>query len=162
MSKVANAVALASPRDVDRQEWALRQAEALRAREWASLDVANLIEELESMAGSDLAACRSALARVVEHLLKLEYSHAAEPRRGWRASARNARVLAGETLQSSPSVEGKLDLDRIYRVGRELAVGGMEDWDDPGAGETPAACPYTLRQLLDARWWPQSRHGLRP
>ena len=72
----------------DHYAWTKQQAAELRrlaaARANSTLDLANLAEEVESLGRSDLATVRSQLRRIIEHLLKLEHSPAAEPRFGWR------------------------------------------------------------------------------
>jgi hypothetical protein len=67
--------------------WSAEQASALRkAAESGTnlpLDWENLAEEIESLGRSMRSELRGRLATVVEHLLKLEFSPAPEPRRGW-------------------------------------------------------------------------------
>jgi hypothetical protein len=76
----------------DYYAWTKQQAAELRAmaarRVSSTLDLENLAEEVESLGRSDLNSIRSQIQRVIEHLLKLEYSPALEPRRDWRDSGR--------------------------------------------------------------------------
>jgi hypothetical protein len=69
----------------DYYAWTKEQAAALRAmaagRVSSALDLENLAEEVESWGRSDLNTVRSQFQRIIEHLLKLEYSPSAEPRR---------------------------------------------------------------------------------
>lgn len=135
----------------------LREAAAERPN--AQLDWANLAEEIDSMGRSDAKALGSAIMRVIEHLLKLEHSPAAAPRAGWRTSVVNQRIAAWEEIDASPSLRGRVDLERAYARGRRLALDGLAA-DGAAVTELPGACPYALEQILDDDWWPVNRHGL--
>jgi len=141
------------------QEQGRRLREAGASRVNAPVDWDNLAEEIESMGRSELSAVESALMRVMEHLLKLEFSPAVDPRRGWAASVVEHRARAAKDLKASPSLRGRIDLDGEYQTARELAVLGLAR-DGVESGDLPDACPYTLEQLLDRAWWPANRHGL--
>src|SRR2546421_9988813 len=94
--------------DLDFYEWTQEQARVLReaasARVNLPIDWENVAEEIESMGRSDLSAASSQLARVIEHLLKLEYSPAREPRAGWEDSVALHPVQAEGILADSPSL----------------------------------------------------------
>jgi hypothetical protein len=77
--------------DDDFYVWIERQAALLRARRFEELDLDHLIEEVEALARAELNAVLSNASVIIEHLLKLEHSPAAEPRAGWRASVREHR-----------------------------------------------------------------------
>lgn len=149
--------------DTDYLAWTEEQArllrEASRERINTPIDWENVAEEIESMGRSELRAVESALVRVIEHLLKLEYSPAAEPRGNWRRTVREQRDQAIDGLEDSPSLRGKIDLTKAYRRGRDYAAEGLEQ-DRLPADLMPADCPYSLEQLLDTGWWPTNRHGL--
>ena len=152
-----------APYEADFYAWTQDQARRLReaaaARVNLPLDFENLAEEVESMGRSDARAVNSALTRIIEHVLKLEYSPAREPRGGWEDSVSIQRDHALADLSDSPSLYGKIDLAGAYR--RALIVGkrglGRDGIAPP---KLPSECPYTLDQLLDPDWWPASRHGL--
>ncbi len=76
--------------DEDFFAWTKEQAEGLRSAAQGgsnrALDWENLAEEIEDLARSQLHVARAARSRrIIEHLLKLEYSPATDPRRGWRS-----------------------------------------------------------------------------
>ncbi len=149
--------------DTDFLAWTQEQARLLRDaaqdRPNTPIDWENVAEEIESMGRSEANALASALTRVIEHLLKLEFSPVAGPRGGWRRSVREHRNQANDALDASPSLRGKLDLEKSYRRGRIYAVEGLEQ-DRVAAADLPAECPYTLDQILDDDWWPANRHDL--
>ena len=53
--------------------WAQHQAEALRAKDWAALDVAHLAEEVDDLRKTERRAVRSQLRLILSHLLKWHY-----------------------------------------------------------------------------------------
>ena len=65
--------------------WTRAQAGALRglaeARWNGPLDLARLAEEVEDLGSEQQWAVESQLERIIEHLLKLEYSPSTNPRR---------------------------------------------------------------------------------
>lgn len=145
--------------------WAHDQAAALRrladARANVGLDIPNLVEEVEGLARSERNAVVRQLERLIEHLLKLEHSPAAWPRRGWLTSIRGARAETLRHLTAAIRQEVEPDLQAVYEDGRYAAVQGLLDHGEVApAGDLPDLCPYTLDQLLDRGWFPANRHGL--
>ena len=83
--------------DEDFVAWTEQQAEALRAAGRSStnqlLDWENVAEEIESLGRSDRRELHSQIYRIIRHLAKLQFSPAADPRRGWRrVDCRRARA----------------------------------------------------------------------
>jgi Domain of unknown function DUF29 len=76
--------------------WAQQQAEALRTAAHGGsnqlLDWENLAEEIESLGTSQRSALAGYIMRIIQHLVKLEYSPAVEPRNGWRRTISLARL----------------------------------------------------------------------
>jgi len=148
--------------ETDFHRWALEQAEALRraaGHAGLALDWENLAGEIESMGRRELKSLLQTLIRVIEPLLKLEYAPARDPRRGWEESVIVHRRHARADLEMSPSLRGRIDLDRIYREARRDAARALAR-DGIAASELPEACPWTLDQLLDSDHWPANHHGL--
>lgn len=141
------------------QDQARRLRDAAAERVNAPIDWENLAEEVESMERSEVRALGSALMWVIEHLLKLEHAPAADRRPGWEESVLTHRVAAWEEMEASPSLRGRIDLERRYQDARRFAARGMAR-DGLPESVLPDACPYTLEQVLDHDWWPVNRHGL--
>ncbi|HRJ60287.1 MAG TPA: DUF29 domain-containing protein [Azospirillaceae bacterium] len=149
--------------DEDVYLWSVEQAAALRQAAASGtnlpVDWENVAEEIESVGRSELSSVESWLVRVIEHLLKLEYSPASDPRRGWRSSVREHRSRTIRELKASPSLRGKIDLADVYFDGRDAAADGLA-YDGLSADVLPDVCPWTLEQLLDRAFLPTNRHGL--
>jgi hypothetical protein len=145
--------------------WTRRQAEALRrlsAEHWnGPLDLQRLAEEVEDLGSSQRHAAESQIERVIEHLLKLEYSPSSAPRRQWLISVANARGHVAKRLTASMRQELQAGLAESYRRARRRAVLGF--WDhgeiDEAAALLPETCPYTLDEIVDEDWLPASQHG---
>ena len=148
-------------RDQDFDAWLAGQAAALRSGRLDELDLLDLAEELEDMGGSRRDAVESHLARIFEHLLKLEHSPARAPRRGWMESVATQRGALVAKLSNGGRLHRHVaeTFEACYRRGRKVAAVGLR-WDKVPADALPEACPYTLVQVLDEDWWPKSRHGL--
>ena len=151
--------------DRDYYAWALGQADELRrlaeTRPNAAIDFGHLIEEIEGLAGDSLNTVLSQLERLIVHLLKLEYSPAAYPRRAWQLSAVSSRreIQRRLTDRMRPKIEA--ELDGAYRHARKVAQAELlERRERQAAGSLPEASPYPLERLLLEDWYPATRHGL--
>jgi hypothetical protein len=120
--------------------WSEQQAQALRsaAREGsnAAIDWGNVAEEIESLGTSERRALASHVRTVIEHLMKLHSSAAADPPNGWRRSIRHTRAEIESILKSSPSL--RRELPRIVAeemaTARRLVAGDTTDYGEDPAG----------------------------
>jgi hypothetical protein len=134
--------------------WTGVQAEHLRARRFAALDLANLIEEVEGLGDAKKSAVLSNSSVVIEHLLKLQHSPATDPRAGWIDSILKHRTHLEFDL--TPRLRQILadELPRVYAIARRNADRGLRAHGEVAAGNAlPATCPYTVDQIIED-WWP--------
>ena len=124
MERVATLEAAHADYAEDIAAWAGSQAALLRAGRFESIDVENIAEEIESLARSDRRALRSHLTVIIEHLLKLMFSPAADSRALWRTSVINARFAIRTITQESPSL--KRDLEPLIASVHDGAAGLAE------------------------------------
>jgi hypothetical protein len=96
---------------------------------------------------------------VLEHLAKLEWSPAFDPRRSWADRIDGHRDRIAVLLRQSPCLRGALRgaLDDGWeltkpQVERALARSRTRL-------ELPVACPYTAPQVLGSEWFPRNRYG---
>ena len=111
--------------DEDFVRWSEEQSRALReaARSGVNLplDWENLAEEVESLGRSQRRELRSRIAVILEHLLKLERSPAADPRSGWMETIARERSEIELLLNDSPSLKGdvaRMIAEESLRVAR--------------------------------------------
>ena len=149
----------------DYYAWTKQQAAELRrlaaARANTTLDLENLAEEVESSGRSDLATVRSQLRRIVEHLLKLEHSPAAEPRFGWRESVIDPRDIISDVITATLRREVEAELAKTYQQGRRRAEAALiRHGEREAARALPATCAYSFDQIVGHDWYPDNRHGI--
>ena len=140
--------------ETDFYAWAAQQAAALRAKDWAALDLAHLAEEVEDLRKTERRGVQSQLRLILSHLLKW----ASQPARrsdSWRTIIANGRVLVQEALEDLPSLARELPA---------LATAAYPRARRDAAKETglplatfPEACPWPVAQVLDADFWPEDR-----
>jgi hypothetical protein len=61
--------------DSDFYGWTQQQAKLLRQKKWESLDLANLVEEIESLGRGERQELENRLAVLLGHLLKWQFQH---------------------------------------------------------------------------------------
>jgi hypothetical protein len=135
----------------EQQSSALR--EAARAGTNLPLDWENLAEEIESLGRSLRHELRSRIAVILEHLLKLEYSPASDPRRGWIETIVRERSEIELLLADNPSLRrdvGRIITEEAPRVARLTARVLRLHGEDRG---NLAAPTYIEGQVL-GDWFP--------
>ena len=121
----------------DYYAWTKQQATELRrlaaARAHSTLDLANLAEEVESLGTSQLSGVKSQMRRVMEHLVKLEYSPGVEPRAGWRQTIIEARDEIADDLTATLRRDAEAALDLLYQQSRRRARAALAEQGEPEA-----------------------------
>jgi hypothetical protein len=144
--------------DDDFYAWTQHQAAVLRELAVADnrFDRERVAEEIEDLGKSERNAVRSQLRRILEHLLKLDYSRAAPPRFGWIESVRDARQDLSDRITPSLRRDAESNLRRLYGDARERAEAALREYGEPeAAARLPRDCPYSLNQICDRAWYPQ-------
>jgi hypothetical protein len=145
--------------DDDYYAWTQYQAEVLRTMRRADnrLDRERVAEEIEDLGKSERDVVRSQIVRIVEHLLKLEYSPAADPRFDWMASIVEARRALADKITSTLQRDAEAMLPELYGDARELADIGLRKFGEHAtAARLPPICPYTLQQIRARGWYPKT------
>ena len=135
------------------------QATLLRARRFDELDLDNLIEEVEDLGRREHDMVESHIETILDHLLNLALSHAERPRRGWLVTVDKQRARLARKLTTTLRNHLQTALPAIY-AGLRRPVARQLEKDGVSPDALPAACPYTLDQILDPDWYPDSPHGL--
>ena len=133
--------------------WTQAQARALRHKNWATLDVDHLAEEIEDLGQSIEHAIESHLERLLLHLLKWRYDPAQDPRRGRRLTIRHARREIAKYVRRNPGLHDYPAhyLADAYHVARDDAP------DETGLPQEtfPETCPWPIERVLDPEFWPE-------
>jgi hypothetical protein len=141
--------------DRDYYAWIQHQVQALRERRIEDVDWANAAEEIEDLGKSEKRGIRSQLARLLEHLLKLQYARSrprATNRRGWELSTKGARIEMERLLNDSASLRVQLPelLAQAYRTARLEALRKARLSDET----VPESSPWTVEQVMDNSFLP--------
>ena len=135
--------------ELDYYQWTQAMVEALRERDYSSIDWDNLIEEIEDMGKSQKRAIESLLMRLTEHLLKLKYWESQKERNAkhWRSEVVNFRILLHKRLKESPSLKAK-----IAEIYAEIFPGCKRSVEQ--LFELPEQANLDLENVLDENWFP--------
>ena len=118
--------------ETDFSAWTQAQAEAIRAKDLARLDIEHLAEEIESVGISDEHTITRQRQRLLHHVLKWQYQPTHRGR-SWRRCIDQARDAIADRITRSPSLQGypAQRLALAYRRARRDAM------TDTGPGLAP-------------------------
>ncbi|EAA3839560.1 DUF29 domain-containing protein [Salmonella enterica] len=132
--------------------WTQQQAELLRAGKLGDLDVNNLLEELESMGGSELRELESRLEVLFMHLLKWTY----QPNfrgKSWTLTIKEQRRKIARRLEKSPSLKRELSEMAVESYGDAILSAARETGLDEE--NFPPEMPWTLADALREDFMPE-------
>lgn len=141
-----------TPYEVDAVGWAVQQAELMRRRRFDLVDWEHVIEEIEDVGKSERRAIESRAARIIEHLLKLDFSTDAYPRAKWRGSASLHRGVFKQLLAENRSLNARLP-QLLAAAWADAHSEAEKSLRDDEFRLVPDALPYTPEQLLDDRYF---------
>ena len=132
--------------ETDFYAWIQKQVHLLQEGKWQTLDVKNLIEEIESLGKQQRQELRNRLSALIGHLLKWQYQPHKRSR-SWLATIRLQRRETQELLQENPSLKSYIEeaLQNSYKNGVDLAV---KETNLPYKTFL-SDCSYTLDEILD-------------
>jgi hypothetical protein len=141
----------------DFQVWIDTTIQNLQKREFESLDIENLIEELTNLGKSEKNALKSNLMILLAHLLKLkvQFDVPDTMKMSWYNSVIEHRQRVLNNLQDTPSLKNFLPeaIEQAYPQSRKLAIkeGKLAAFGVrvPDEIEYPHTCPFSLEQILN-------------
>ncbi len=149
---------MASLYDTDFYAWTQEQSDKLRAllaeRSNLDLDIENLVEEVDSMAGRDRRELSSRLEIILVHLLKLAYSFYPDPRKTWINSVQAQRGSIRRLFTQSPSLRRLAPemLEQAFEKALEVAD---TETIDLSMEVLPTVNPFPLDDILDPKYIPE-------
>ena len=111
--------------DRDLNLWLETAIAQLKSGDFQNLDVENLIEELEGLAGRDKRELKSRLRTLLEHLLKRIYVNMPDCFNGWENTIREQRSQLEDIIDQSPSL--KAIWDRTFNNALASALKNVRD-----------------------------------
>jgi hypothetical protein len=134
--------------------WTQEQARLLRERRFNDLDLDNLIDEVESVGGSEKREIRNRLVVLIAHLLKWKFQPGGRGS-SWSGTIVEQRQQILDVLSTSPSLKGyqRNQVARMYLAARLLAA------KESGIayGVFPNECPFSENEVLDLEFYPEDR-----
>jgi Domain of unknown function DUF29 len=139
--------------------WAKQTAQLLRERKFNEIDLDTLAQEVEDLGKSERRSIGSYLTVLLTHLIKWQYQPAGrhytpdgEPKGSWAGSITYSRIELLKLLQENPSLQNypALVLSQSYADAVKVVI------KETGLKEFPNQCPFSIEQLLDENWWPNS------
>jgi len=126
--------------------WTQHQAGLIRSGKLAELDLANILEEIETMGRSEKRELVNRLAVLLAHLLKWQFQSERRSK-SWEFTIKEQQRMVERVLRENPSlkpripeiVEDAYDF-ALFTAARE--TGMLRD-------DFPQECPWTLDEALD-------------
>lgn len=139
--------------ETDFYAWTSEQAALLRAGRLAEADIANIVEEIETLGRSEKRELVSRLTVLLMHMLK--WRHQARKRgKSWRLTIEDQRLELARHLRDDPSLKSKLAeaINDAYQSARLKAA------RETGLDKStfPDACPWTYEEITDDNFWPEA------
>lgn len=138
--------------DRDYLSWIETTVAQLRQQNYAHVDWANLIEEMEDMGRSEKRRLESNLIVVLLHLLKWQFQPG-QRSGSWESSIVEHRRRIRRALQESPSL--KPYLESIFAEAYREAVKQAKAETGLPLEQFPIDCPYELANLLNDEFLPE-------
>lgn len=132
--------------------WTKQQVDILKSETFIDLDIANLIEELESMGVSEKRKLLHRLTLLLGHLLKWVYQ---PKRRGnsWLATIEEQRLEIIDLLNDSPSLKYQLG-EQFEKAYTKAVLFAVKETDLPKS-TFPNQSPFSLEQTLNKAYLPE-------
>ena len=129
--------------------WSLDQAEHLKKRKFDMIDYDHLIEEIETLTGSQQDSLRSYMKQIMIHLLKKEYQSERDCK-SWDDSIDHGRSEAAYILKKNPSFKRFLPefLPLAYKGARVIAFKEIQNNVKFDIDVFPKECPWTIEDVL--------------
>ena len=137
--------------DRDFYAWTLEQAALLREGRFAEADLANIIEEIETMSRSEKRELVSRLVVLLAHLAKWRFQPVLRSRR-WSLTIKAQRQDVETLLDENPSLRALLP--ELHAQAWRRAAVEAERQTGLDADNFPPDCPWTPDQSLDDDFLP--------
>ncbi|MBD2186980.1 DUF29 domain-containing protein [Pseudanabaena mucicola] len=108
--------------DSDLNLWLETAIAQLKTGNLQDLDIENLIEELEGLAGRDRRELKNSLTTLIEHLLKRCYVKSEYDYAGWQTTIARTRIRIRDILRQSPSLKNYVNSPELFQQSFEDAL----------------------------------------
>lgn len=137
--------------ETDEMEWLETTIHLLKNGQFETLDLENLIEELEDLGNEKRHAVESLVEQIIRHLLLIEFWHGEREQNinHWQAEVINFRTQLRKRLTNNLRHHLAQNFESIYQDALKYvrAKTGFKV-------DLPASSPYTFEQVLEVDWFP--------
>jgi len=137
--------------ETDVVAWANEQAQLIRGKKFASLDLKHIAEEIEDVGKSEKRALASNMAALLAHLLKWQF----QPERqckSWSQTINDQRIELDYHLDENPSLRTNLDDKKWLKM--VWAKATSQARQETNLDCFPASCPWKMADVLTHEWLP--------
>ena len=157
--------AIAKPNDQQNQQNNLYEADLnlwlettiaqLKVADLQNLDITNLIEELEGLAGRDRRELKQRLTTLMEHLLKRCYVKSEYDYAGWVRTINRTRLAIRDILKQSPSLKNYVNNPELFENAFEDALKLLRLDPDYTSVDFPDVWQFgsDVDALLNSNFW---------
>lgn len=126
--------------------WLEEQIDHLRKNEYSSIDVDNLILELEALGRAEKSAVKSLVYQILLHMLLIDFWHEESKynKNHWLAEIDAFRLQLEDRLTTNLTNLAKDNLPRLYAKARLNAIRKSNVTED----RYPQNCPYTIDEII--------------
>ena len=139
----------------DFNAWALNEAQKLKLKQFDTVDLKNLIEEVEDMSKREISSLENRLITLIMHLLKWQLQPEARGNsNSWEATIKQQRLKIKRLIKNMPSLKNHLEQllldDSVYQdaVLEAIKETNLDYMVFPGE------IPYSQEQILDNEFYP--------
>ena len=134
--------------------WLEQTIAQLQAGNFHDLDIANLIEELDGLAGRDRRELKQRLTTLIEHLLKRCYIKSEYDYAEWVRTINRTRLAICDILKQSPSLKNHANSPELFQEAFEDALRLLRSDPDYTSIEFPDnwQFSYDIDALLNANF----------
>lgn len=131
--------------------WVEDTVAKLKAGDFQNLDIANLIEEVESLGISQRKELLSRLVTLIEHILKRLYVDIPNDFNGWERTVRNQRADLELLLKAAPSLKNRWDdsFTEAWQIARKKVSKEYRKVDFPDQWQYAS----DIETILDCDFW---------
>nr|WP_041933757.1 DUF29 domain-containing protein [Gloeothece verrucosa] len=130
--------------------WLETTANFLKEKNFAQLDLINLIEEIEALGREERRKLEIYLRQLLKHLLFYQYWIVPDCKHHWATEIANFRLELKKLIKSKTLYNYLIQvMDEVYSEALILAKKKSE------LKSFPEKCPYTIEQILDIDYYPE-------
>ena len=141
--------------DRDLNLWLEEVIAKLKCGDFHNLDIANLVEELEGLAGRDRRELKRRLTTLIEHILKRCYVKSEYDYAGWVVTIVRTRNDIQDILEQSPSLKGYINSPELFQKAFDDALKVVKAHPDYKSVNFPKTWLFSrdIDGLLNTGFW---------